>query len=281
MRQVFSCANRLGCPSPSISEKARLLAVQYPSRQGIALTCRMHSLFVFLFITQCLCVCLQGFPCRLDNCFATSSAVPEFQSFLFAVAPTVLCGAFCPHLRREVGAGPSFCTPRSPKITPPRSTELRLAAAGWLGGFGTPPLAGWLAGAPPENSQNTSCTIVPHLLTHGMGMGMGLQGWGGSATFQEHPYLILQVALPSEPPIKTQNTKHRITASNVCSTANVVVTDVNLKVHNGPQSEIYAIHIAIYIPRHLSKEHLRLQLLMPKLVGHGDATTQCNSNCVG
>ena len=34
-------------------------------------------------------------------------------------------------------------------------------------------------------------------------MGMGLQGWGGSATFQEHPYLILQVALPSEPPIKT------------------------------------------------------------------------------
>ena len=35
--------------------------------------------------------------------------------------------------------------------------ELRLAAAGWLGGFGTPPppLASWLAGAPPENSQNT------------------------------------------------------------------------------------------------------------------------------
>ena len=39
--------------------------------------------------------------------------------------------------------------------------ELRLAAAGWLGGFGTPPpsppppLAGWLAGAPLENTQNT------------------------------------------------------------------------------------------------------------------------------
>ena len=37
--------------------------------------------------------------------------------------------------------------------------ELRLAAAGWLGGFGnpppSPPPAGWLAGAPPENSQNT------------------------------------------------------------------------------------------------------------------------------
>ena len=39
--------------------------------------------------------------------------------------------------------------------------ELRLAAAGWLGGFGNPPpsppppLAGWLAGAPLENSQNT------------------------------------------------------------------------------------------------------------------------------
>ena len=34
--------------------------------------------------------------------------------------------------------------------------ELRLAAAGWLGGFGNqPPLAGLLAGAPPENSQNT------------------------------------------------------------------------------------------------------------------------------
>ena len=96
-------------------------------------------------------------------------------------------------------------------------TELRLAAAGWLGGFGTPPppwLAGWLAGAPPENSQNMQCTIVPPLLTHGMGMGMGLQGWGGSATFQEHPYLILQVALPSEPPINTKNTKHRITTSD-------------------------------------------------------------------
>ena len=42
--------------------------------------------------------------------------------------------------------------------------ELRLAAAGWLGGFGNPPpsppsppppLAGWLAGAPLENTQNT------------------------------------------------------------------------------------------------------------------------------
>ena len=34
--------------------------------------------------------------------------------------------------------------------------ELRLAAAGWLGGFGNPPPpASWLAGAPPENSQNT------------------------------------------------------------------------------------------------------------------------------
>ena len=42
----------------------------------------------------------------------------------------------------------------------PSSPELRLAAAGWLGGFGNPPLpppplAGWLAGAPLENSQNT------------------------------------------------------------------------------------------------------------------------------
>ena len=38
--------------------------------------------------------------------------------------------------------------------------ELRLAAARWLGGFGNPPppppwLAGWLAGASLENSQNT------------------------------------------------------------------------------------------------------------------------------
>ena len=37
--------------------------------------------------------------------------------------------------------------------------ELRLAAAGWLGGFGnpppSPPMAGWLGGAPLENSQNT------------------------------------------------------------------------------------------------------------------------------
>ena len=39
-----------------------------------------------------------------------------------------------------------------------RELELRLAAAGWLGGFGNPPpppLAGWLAGAPLENTQNT------------------------------------------------------------------------------------------------------------------------------
>ena len=40
----------------------------------------------------------------------------------------------------------------------------------------TQPPAGWLAGSPPENNQNKSCTTVPPLLTHGMGMGMGLQG---------------------------------------------------------------------------------------------------------
>ena len=68
--------------------------------------------------------------------------------------------------------------------------EPRLAAAGWLGGFGnpTPPPPGWLAGWRAPGKKPKYVAIVPPLLTHGMGMGMGLQGWGGSATFQEHPH---------------------------------------------------------------------------------------------
>ena len=41
---------------------------------------------------------------------------------------------------------------------------------------------------------------------------MGLQGEGGPATFLENAYLIHQVALLSEPAIKTKNTNCRITA---------------------------------------------------------------------
>ena len=149
--------------------------------------------------------------------------------------------------------------------------ELRLAAAGWLGGFGNPPpspppppwlaswRAGWRAPGKPPKYAVHHCTASSHAW---YGYGDGFARVGGSATFQEHPYLILQGALPSEPPIKN----NRITALDVSSTANVVVTDVNLRVHNCPQSEIYTIHIAIYIPRHLSKEHLRLQLLIPRHV---------------
>ena len=141
--------------------------------------------------------------------------------------------------------------------------------AGWLGGFGNPPLPpppGWLAGwrAPGKQPKYVvhHCTASSHAW-YGYGDGFARVGGVGHLS---SPYLILQVALPSEPPMKTKNTKHRITALDVCSTANVVVTDVNLIVHNCPQSEIYTIHIAIYIPRHLSKEHLRLQLLIPRHV---------------
>ena len=157
---------------------------------------------------------------------------------------------------------------------------------GWVAGRlwkpppSPPPRPGWLAGwrAPGKQPKYVvhHCTASSHAW---YGYGDGFARVGGSATFQEHPYLILQVALPSGPPIKTKNTKHRITASDICSTANVVVTDVNLRVHNCPQFEIYTIHIAIYTPRHPSKEHLRLQLLMPTLVGHGDATTMHRQLC--
>ena len=161
---------------------------------------------------------------------------------------------------------PSRGQPRLGGLTPPPPPPwLATASQKWLGGnlakikeneektatLGVPRGAshhlltcGWRA----PGKQPKYVAIVPPLLTHGMGMGMGLQGWGGSATFQEHPYLILQVALPSEPPIKTKNT--RITALDVCSTANVVVTDVNLRVHNCPQSEIYTIHTILpHTPR--------------------------------
>ena len=101
--------------------------------------------------------------------------------------------------------------------------ELRLAAAGWLGGFGNPTPLSWLAcllaGAPPENTQNMWCTSAPlyRLFSRMVWVwGWVCKGGGGSATFQEHPYLILQVALPSEAPIKTKTTKHRITTSDVC-----------------------------------------------------------------
>ena len=75
-----------------------------------------------------------------------------------------------------------------------------------MGGFGTPPpMAGWLAGAPLENSQNTWCTTVPPLLSRGMGMGMGLQVWGGvQPTFKN--------TLTSYSKLPCPNTKHRITA---------------------------------------------------------------------
>ena len=80
------------------------------------------------------------------------------------------------------------------------ASSLRCGAApsrGWVAGrLWKPPsppcwLAGWLA----HPRKTAKIRGAPPLLTHGMGMGMGLQGWGGSATFQEHPYLILQVAL--------------------------------------------------------------------------------------
>ena len=139
--------------------------------------------------------------------------------------------------------------------------ELRLAAARWLGGFGNPRLAGWLARS-QKTAKIRSAPLYRLFSPMVWVWGWVCKGGGGSATFQEHPYLILQVALPSEPPIKTKNTNHRITALDVCSTANVVVAHVNLRVHNCPQSEIETIHIAIYIQRHLSKEHLCLQLLI-------------------
>ena len=143
------------------------------------------------------------------------------------------------------------------------------AAARWLGGFGPPSPRGWLArwrapGKQPKYAAH--CTASSHAW-YGYGFGFARVGGGGSATFQEHPYLILQVASPSEPPMKIKNTKHRITASDECSPTNALVADVK-GLPQIPQStqlssiRIYTIHIALYIPRHLSKEeHLRLQLL--------------------
>ena len=57
---------------------------------------------------------------------------------------------------------------------------MRLAAARWLGGFGTPPpprLAGWLV-RPRKTANIRRAPLYRTLVTHGMGMGMGLQGWG-------------------------------------------------------------------------------------------------------
>ena len=77
-------------------------------------------------------------------------------------------------------------------------------------------LVGWRAPGKRPKYVVHHCSASSHAW-YGYGDGFARVG-GGSATFQEHPYLILQVALPSEPPIKTKNTKHRITASDECST---------------------------------------------------------------
>ena len=105
--------------------------------------------------------------------------------------------------------------------------EVRLAAAGWLGGFGTPPprLASWLAR--PRKTAKIRSAPLYRLFSHMVWVWVWVcKGGGGSTTFQEDPYLKLPIAFPLEPPIKTKNTKHRITASDECSTTNVLVTDV-------------------------------------------------------
>ena len=106
--------------------------------------------------------------------------------------------------------------------------EVCLATAGWLGDFGTPPpprLAGWLAR--PRKTTKIRSAPLYRLFSHMVWVWVWVcKGGGRSTTFQEHPYLLLQVALPLEPPVKTKNTKHRIAESNECSTTNVLVTDV-------------------------------------------------------
>ena len=56
-----------------MSQKVGLLAMSFPSRQGIAPNVRIHSLFMFLFIVQCLCVCMQGFNLLCATHFALCS----------------------------------------------------------------------------------------------------------------------------------------------------------------------------------------------------------------
>ena len=79
----------------------------------------------------------------------------------------------------------------------------------WVAGrlWNPPPprLAGCWA-RPRKKAKMQHFTASSHAW-YGGGHGFARVG-GGSTTFLEHPYLILQVALPFEPPIKTKNTKY-------------------------------------------------------------------------
>ena len=81
-------------------------------------------------------------------------------------------------------------------------------SCGWVAGrlWKPPPLAGWLAGwlARPRKTAKIRSAPLYRLFSRMVWVwGWVCKGGGGSATFQEHPYLILQVALPSEAPIKS------------------------------------------------------------------------------
>ena len=102
--------------------------------------------------------------------------------------------------------------------------------AGWPGGWAAGWLGGWVAGWP--------------------------SGWEARAP------------PPPPPPPHPLPTTDRNTPIESPHPTNVQLQMLLLSIStsNCPQSQIYTIRIEIYTPRHLFKEHLRLQLLIPRHV---------------